>query len=158
MYLTLPMIPGVNLREVPDDAYAPDEAWMAARSREARPTIMSHSTVHIHDPQTLAWALAVWQVFRHAFIAVVVLFAARHSHAEADENHPYGHARFETAASLAIAIAIALPIGLWIGHTGRFTWLAVNSANLWRALPSLAVIAIVLIRPEQLMAAVPPGW
>jgi osmoprotectant transport system permease protein len=49
-----------------------------------------------------------------------------------------------SAASLAIAIAIALPVGLWIGHTGRFTWLAVNSANLWRALPSLAVIAIVL--------------
>jgi osmoprotectant transport system permease protein len=48
-----------------------------------------------------------------------------------------------SAVSLAIAIAIALPLGLWIGHTGRFTWLAVNSANLWRALPSLAVIAIV---------------
>ena len=27
--------------------------------------------------RTLAWALAVWQIFRHAFIAVVVLFAAR---------------------------------------------------------------------------------
>ena len=27
--------------------------------------------------RTLAWALAVWQVFRHAYIAVVVLFAAR---------------------------------------------------------------------------------
>lgn len=49
-----------------------------------------------------------------------------------------------SAASLLIAFAIALPVGLWIGHTGRFTWLAVNSATLWRALPSLAVIAIVL--------------
>jgi osmoprotectant transport system permease protein len=49
-----------------------------------------------------------------------------------------------SAVSLAIALAIGLPLGLWIGHTGRFTWLAVNSANLWRALPSLAVIAIVL--------------
>ena len=49
-----------------------------------------------------------------------------------------------SAVSLAIAIAIALPLGLWIGHTGRFAWLAINSANLWRALPSLAVIAIVL--------------
>jgi osmoprotectant transport system permease protein len=49
-----------------------------------------------------------------------------------------------SAASLVIALAIALPLGLWIGHTGRFTWLAVNSTNLWRALPSLAVIAIVL--------------
>ena len=49
-----------------------------------------------------------------------------------------------SAASLAICVAIALPIGLWIGHTGRFVTAAVNSANLWRALPSLAVIAIVL--------------
>ena len=47
-------------------------------------------------------------------------------------------------ASLAIAIAIALPAGLYVGHTGRGAALAVNAANLWRALPSLAVIAIVL--------------
>lgn len=49
-----------------------------------------------------------------------------------------------SGASLAIALAIALPIGIWIGHTGRLTGLAINSATLWRALPSLAVIAIVL--------------
>jgi osmoprotectant transport system permease protein len=49
-----------------------------------------------------------------------------------------------SAASLVIALAIAFPIGLWIGHTGRFATVAVNSANLWRALPSLAIIAIVL--------------
>lgn len=36
----------------------------------------------------------------------VVLFAARHSHAAADAEHPYGHARFETAASLAIGIIL----------------------------------------------------
>lgn len=49
-----------------------------------------------------------------------------------------------SGVSLLIAIAIALPLGLWIGHTGRGTRIALNSANLWRALPSLAVIAIVL--------------
>ncbi|WP_066705075.1 cation diffusion facilitator family transporter [Curvibacter delicatus] len=43
----------------------------------------------------------------------VVLFAARHSHAEADETHQYGHARFETAASLAIGlILLATGIGM----------------------------------------------
>lgn len=36
----------------------------------------------------------------------VVLVAARHAHADADENHPYGHARFETAASLAIGLIL----------------------------------------------------
>jgi len=49
-----------------------------------------------------------------------------------------------SVASLAIAILIALPVGFYIGHTGRGASLAVNLANLWRALPSLAVIAIVL--------------
>jgi osmoprotectant transport system permease protein len=49
-----------------------------------------------------------------------------------------------SGASLLIAVAIALPVGLYIGHTGRGVALAVNAANLWRALPSLAVIAIVL--------------
>ena len=46
--------------------------------------------------------------------------------------------------SLAIAVAIALPVGIWIGHSGRFGTAAVNVANLGRALPSLALIALVL--------------
>lgn len=48
------------------------------------------------------------------------------------------------ALSLVIAIAIALPIGLRVGHTGRGVTLAINAANLGRALPSLAVMGIVL--------------
>lgn len=49
-----------------------------------------------------------------------------------------------SAGSLAVAMAIAIPVGIWIGHTGRFAKLAVNSANLWRAMPSLALIGIIL--------------
>ena len=49
-----------------------------------------------------------------------------------------------SGVSLLIALAVALPLGSWIGHTGRGTTLVVNAANLWRALPSLAVIAMVL--------------
>lgn len=49
-----------------------------------------------------------------------------------------------SGASLALAIALAVPLGIWIGHTGRFTSLAVNAANIWRAIPSLALIALVL--------------
>lgn len=45
-------------------------------------------------------------------------------------------------ASLLIAGAIALPIGLWIGHTGRGSGFAINLANLGRAIPSLAAIGI----------------
>lgn len=46
-----------------------------------------------------------------------------------------------SGASLAIAVAIALPLGVWLGHLHRGSFLAVNVANLGRALPSLAVIA-----------------
>ena len=46
--------------------------------------------------------------------------------------------------SMAIALAIALPIGIWVGHTGKHSTLAVNLANFGRALPSIAVIAILL--------------
>ena len=43
----------------------------------------------------------------------LVLVAARHAHADADDNHPYGHARFETAAALAIGmILLGTGVGL----------------------------------------------
>ncbi len=43
----------------------------------------------------------------------VVLYAVKHSQAEADEDHPYGHQKFETIATLGLAIILAL-IGLGI--------------------------------------------
>ena len=49
-----------------------------------------------------------------------------------------------SGASMAIAMALAIPIGIWIGHTGRFASATVNLANLGRALPSLAVIGLAL--------------
>ncbi len=46
----------------------------------------------------------------------VVLFANRHSRKDPDDDHPYGHHRFETAASLALgalllAVAVAMASG-----------------------------------------------
>jgi osmoprotectant transport system permease protein len=46
-----------------------------------------------------------------------------------------------SGASLAIACAIAIPIGLWLGHTGRGGFLAISVSNIGRAVPSLALIA-----------------
>ncbi len=45
----------------------------------------------------------------------VVLFANRHSQKDADQDHPYGHQRFETAASLVLGLLLlAVGIGmLW---------------------------------------------
>ena len=49
-----------------------------------------------------------------------------------------------SAAAVVVAIAIALPIGAFIGHTGRGAAIAVNAANIGRAIPSYAVLVIVL--------------
>lgn len=49
-----------------------------------------------------------------------------------------------SALAVAIGLAIALPAGLWLGHTGRGAFVAVNVANLGRALPSLALLALAL--------------
>jgi osmoprotectant transport system permease protein len=51
---------------------------------------------------------------------------------------------FISGASLAVAAVVAMPLGLWIGHTGRLSWLVLGSANAWRALPSFAVIGLLV--------------
>ncbi|MDX1697063.1 MAG: cation diffusion facilitator family transporter [Thiohalobacterales bacterium] len=38
----------------------------------------------------------------------LVLFAAKHAHREADEEHPYGHGRIETVATVALGVALVL--------------------------------------------------
>ncbi len=47
-----------------------------------------------------------------------------------------------TVIAMAISLAIALPIGLWLGHIHRGSFIAINLGNVWRALPSLVVLAI----------------
>lgn len=48
-----------------------------------------------------------------------------------------------SAVCVALAILIALPIGLWIGHTGRGATFAIRASNIGQALPTLGVIGIV---------------
>jgi len=50
-----------------------------------------------------------------------------------------------SAAALAIALVVALPLGAWLGHLHRGSVLAVNVANLGRALPSLVIIAVAFV-------------
>ena len=45
-------------------------------------------------------------------------------------------------ASLGVAILIAIPLGVWLGHLHRGSFVAINVSNIGRALPSLAVISI----------------
>ena len=47
-----------------------------------------------------------------------------------------------SVVSLLIAIVIALPLGAWIGHLHRGSFLVVNAGNVLRSLPTLALVAI----------------
>jgi osmoprotectant transport system permease protein len=46
------------------------------------------------------------------------------------------------AIGVAISVVLAVPLGLWLGHLHRGSFLAINLGNLGRALPSLVVLAI----------------
>ena len=46
--------------------------------------------------------------------------------------------------SILAATLVALPVGLWIGHTGRGADIAISLANIGRAVPSYAVIVVIL--------------
>ncbi|MBO0881651.1 MAG: ABC transporter permease subunit [Mycobacterium sp.] len=50
-----------------------------------------------------------------------------------------------TAIILVIAMAIALPLGLWIGHTGRGILLVGGLANALRAIPSLGLLVLLVV-------------
>jgi osmoprotectant transport system permease protein len=49
-----------------------------------------------------------------------------------------------SGVALALALAIALPVGIALGHSGRGGIVAINVANVGRALPSLALLALCL--------------
>src|SRR5690349_19861582 len=51
------------------------------------------------------------------------------------------HLLIATLTTLA-AVALALPFGVLAGHTGRGGFITINLANLGRALPSLALLAL----------------
>jgi cation diffusion facilitator family transporter len=49
-----------------------------------------------------------------------VLYAAKHSHREADEDHPYGHGRIETVVTVGLGIAlVGVSVGIMIDATHR---------------------------------------
>ena len=49
-----------------------------------------------------------------------------------------------SAVSVLVAVAIAMPIGLVIGHSGRGSLLAISMANIGRAVPSYALMVMIL--------------
>ena len=46
--------------------------------------------------------------------------------------------------ALTITLVLALPIALWLGHLGRAGFLAINISNIGRAVPTFALLAILV--------------
>jgi osmoprotectant transport system permease protein len=57
---------------------------------------------------------------------------------------PYCSCARISAVALAIALGVALPLGVYLGHRHSGSFLATDISNVFRALPSLALIAISL--------------
>ncbi|MDP9253034.1 MAG: ABC transporter permease [Chloroflexota bacterium] len=68
---------------------------------------------------------------------------AHYQGSDAVQTRIFEHVAVSGLAVLA-GLLIALPIGLYLGHTGRFGFIAVNVANIGRAIPSLAAIALAI--------------
>ncbi len=65
----------------------------------------------------------------------VVLFAGHHSKKDADADHPYGHQRFETAASLVLgALLLAVGVGM--------LWSAVAKLEAPDTVPTVHIVAL----------------
>lgn len=60
-----------------------------------------------------------------------------------------------SGTALLAAAAVSLPLGAWLGHTGRGGTLAVSLVNVGRALPSFGIIALALPFTIRLADAVP---
>ena len=65
----------------------------------------------------------------------VVLFANHHSQKDADQDHPYGHQRFETAASLVLgSLLLAVGIGM--------LWSAVSKLQNPESIATVHIVAL----------------
>lgn len=52
-----------------------------------------------------------------------------------------------SAAALGLACLLGLPLALWLGHVGRGGVLAVQLSNAGRAVPTLAVLVLLVLAP-----------
>lgn len=65
----------------------------------------------------------------------IVLLAGHHSRKDADDEHPYGHQRFETAASLALG-------GLLLAVGAGMLWSAVTKLQSPESVPTVHTVAL----------------
>jgi osmoprotectant transport system permease protein len=49
-----------------------------------------------------------------------------------------------SVTALAVAMLVGLPVALWLGHLGRGGFLAINVSNIGRAVPTFALLALLV--------------
>ncbi len=96
-----------------------------ARYRDARKVTVVGAVINV--VLSVIKILAGWLGSSHALIAdgihslsdlatdAVVLLAAKHGARDADEEHPYGHGRIETLATVVLGVVLIL-VALGIGY------------------------------------------
>jgi len=52
---------------------------------------------------------------------------------------------YYSGLSLLVAALIAIPLGVLVGHTGRGRFVLVNLANVWRAIPTLGLLILLVV-------------
>lgn len=78
----------------------------------------------------------------------LVIFVAKHAHSEPDEEHPYGHERFETLATLALAVVLLVTGGLVV--IDGIQTLSTEQVALTQPVWLLLVIALSIVSKEGL--------
>lgn len=81
-----------------------------------------------------------------AFLSALLTWLSQPERWEGTDSIPtrLGEHLLLSGVAFALAAAIALPIGIALGHSGRGGIVAINVANIGRALPSLALLALCL--------------
>lgn len=52
-----------------------------------------------------------------------------------------------TLVAVLVAAAVGLPLGIWLGHRGRGSFLAINLTNVGRAVPIVALLSLLSLGP-----------
>ena len=81
-----------------------------------------------------------------SFLTSVMAWLADPTHWQGSDGIPNRIVEHVWISGIAVAVAaaLALPVGVALGHSGRGGFLAINVANIGRALPSMALLAFAL--------------
>src|SRR5215208_7042154 len=81
-----------------------------------------------------------------SFLGSVLAWLLDPTHWQGSDGIPTRIAEHVVLSGLAVGVGVllALPIGVLLGHTNRAGFVAINVANIGRALPSMALLALAL--------------